>query len=86
MIGKNYYDKTIQRDMKLWPIDVINQDGMPCIKVQYQQQQSIFTPEEILSMIVEKMKQSAEAYIGKTVTQAVMTVPSYFDFSKRAVQ
>ena len=85
MIGRRYSDKVVQKDIKLWPFEVINKDGKPYVKVQYQGQDRTFAPEEISAMVLTKMKQVAEAYLGKTVTHAVVTVPAYFDDSQRGV-
>jgi len=83
MIGRRYSDKVVQKDIKLWPFEVINKDGKPYVKVQYQGADRTFAPEEISAMVLTKMKQVAEAYLGKTVTHAVVTVPAYFDDSQR---
>jgi len=83
MIGRRYSDKVVQKDIKLWPFEVINKDGKPYVKVQYQGAERTFAPEEISAMVLTKMKQVAEAYLGKTVTHAVVTVPAYFDDSQR---
>jgi len=83
MIGRRYSDKVVQKDIKLWPFDVINKDGKPMIKVSYQGTDRTFAPEEISAMVLTKMKQVAEAYLGKKVTHAVVTVPAYFDDSQR---
>eukprot|EP00484_Ammonia_sp_Unknown_P005033 CAMPEP_0197072840 /NCGR_PEP_ID=MMETSP1384-20130603/210296_1 /TAXON_ID=29189 /ORGANISM="Ammonia sp." /LENGTH=694 /DNA_ID=CAMNT_0042511661 /DNA_START=112 /DNA_END=2196 /DNA_ORIENTATION=+ len=83
MIGRRYQDKVVQKDIKLWPFEVINKDGKPYIKVQYQGAERTFAPEEISAMVLTKMKNVAEAYLGKEVTHAVVTVPAYFDDSQR---
>merc|ERR1719464_155873 len=83
MIGRRYSDKTIQKDIKLFPFKVINKDGKPYVKVNYQGGERTFAPEEISAMVLTKMKLVAEAYLGKKVTHAVVTVPAYFDDSQR---
>merc|ERR1719260_50824 len=83
MIGRRYSDKTIQKDIKLWPFEVVNKDGKPYVKVKYQGGERTFAPEEISAMVLTKMKLVAEAYLGKKVTHAVVTVPAYFDDSQR---
>jgi len=83
MIGRRYTDKNVQKDVKLWPFEVVNKDGKPYVRVQYQGQERTFAPEEISAMILTKMKNVAEAYLGKTVTHAVVTVPAYFDDAQR---
>jgi L1 cell adhesion molecule like protein len=69
--------------MKHWPFTVISDDGKPKIQVQYKGETKTFFPEEISSMVLTKMKETAEAYLGKTVTSAVITVPAYFNDSQR---
>jgi L1 cell adhesion molecule like protein len=69
--------------MKHFSYNVINKDGKPYIEVEYKGENKVFAPEEISSMILTKMKEIAEAYLGKTVTDAVITVPAYFNDSQR---
>jgi L1 cell adhesion molecule like protein len=69
--------------MKQWPFTVINDGGKPKIQVQYKGDTKNFPPEEISSMVLKKMKETAEARLGKTVTSAVITVPVYFNDSQR---
>ncbi|GFR86053.1 heat shock cognate 70 kDa protein [Elysia marginata] len=69
--------------MKHWPFNVVNEGGKPKINVEYKGERKTFFPEEISSMVLTKMKETAEAYIGKTVTNAVVTVPAYFNDSQR---
>src|SRR5215510_8246781 len=69
--------------MKHWPFTVISDGGKPKIQVQYKGEIKTFFPEEISSMVLKKMKETAEAYLGKTVTRAVITVPAYFNDSQR---
>merc|ERR1719195_1283668 len=83
MIGRRYSDKVVQKDIKLWPFEVVNKDGKPFVKVQYQETERTFAPEEISAMVLTKMKHVAEAYLGKSVTHAVVTVPAYFDDGQR---
>merc|ERR550534_2019778 len=83
MIGRRYSDKVVQKDVKLWPFEVVNKDGKPYVKVQYQDSERTFAPEEISAMVLTKMKHVAEAYLGKSVTHAVVTVPAYFDDGQR---
>jgi len=70
-------------DMKHWPFEVVSADGKPKIEVTYKDEKKTFFPEEISSMVLTKMKETAEAYLGKTVTNAVITVPAYFNDSQR---
>jgi len=83
LIGRKYEDPTVQADMKHWPFKVINEGGKPKIQVEYKNETKYFTPEEISSMVLTKMKEIAEAYLGKKVTEAVVTVPAYFNDSQR---
>lgn len=83
LIGRKFDDPVIQADMKHWPFDVRNFDTKPKIEVTYKDEKKTFFPEEISSMVLTKMKETAEAYLGKTVTNAVITVPAYFNDSQR---
>ncbi|XP_037094428.1 heat shock 70 kDa protein cognate 4-like [Pollicipes pollicipes] len=83
LIGRRFDDAGVQSDMKHWPFTVISESGKPKIKVEYKCEQKVFAPEEISSMVLTKMKETAEAYLGKTVTDAVVTVPAYFNDSQR---
>uniref|UniRef100_A0A1B0CZH4 Heat shock 70 kDa protein cognate 4 n=1 Tax=Phlebotomus papatasi TaxID=29031 RepID=A0A1B0CZH4_PHLPP len=83
LIGRRFDDPTVQSDMKHWPFTVINEGGKPKIKVEYKGEQKTFFPEEISSMVLTKMKETAEAYLGRNVTDAVITVPAYFNDSQR---
>ena len=60
-----FEDSTVQSDMKHWPFDVISDGGKPKIQVDYKGEQKTFFPEEISSMVLVKMKETAEAYLGK---------------------
>jgi L1 cell adhesion molecule like protein len=84
LIGCRIADKTVQADMKIrWPFTVISDGGKPKIQVQYKGETKTFSPEEISAMVLRNMKETAEAYLGKTVTSAVITVPAYFNESQR---
>jgi L1 cell adhesion molecule like protein len=83
LIGRKFNESTVQSDMKHWPFKVIDQDGKPKIQVDYKNETKSFTPEEISSMVLSKMKEIAEAYLGKKVTEAVITVPAYFNVAQR---
>ena len=86
LIGRKYSDKTVQKDMKLWPFDIINKDSKPYIQVVYKGESRTFAPEEISAMVLNQMRRVAEAYLNKNVSYAVVTVPAYFDDSQRAVK
>ncbi|RUS70344.1 hypothetical protein EGW08_021897 [Elysia chlorotica] len=83
LIGRKFEDDTVQADMKHWPFKVVSDNHKPKISVDYKGETKTFFPEEISSMVLTKMKETAEAYIGKTVTDAVVTVPAYFNDSQR---
>jgi len=83
LIGRRFDESSVQSDMKHWPFNVVNDGGKPRIQVEYKNESKTFFPEEISSMVLVKMKEIAEAYLGKTVTDAVVTVPAYFNDSQR---
>ena len=83
LIGRNFSDQTVQSDMKHWPFEVINMHGKPRLQAEYKGEIKQFTPEEISSMVLVKMKETAEAYLGQKVTNAVITVPAYFNDGQR---
>ena len=83
LIGRKFDDPTVQSDRKNWPFQVINEYGRPKIRVQSKGSWKTFSPEEISSMVLTKMKETAEAYLGQTVKDAVITVPAYFNDSQR---
>merc|ERR1712213_251801 len=83
LIGRDFNDSTVQKDMKHWPFQVANVSGKPKIQVEFKCENKTFTPEEVSSMVLTKMKETAEAYLGKTVKDAVVTVPAYFNDSQR---
>ncbi|KAF7261106.1 hypothetical protein EG68_01609 [Paragonimus skrjabini miyazakii] len=83
LIGRKFDDPAVMEDRKLWPFAVIQEGGKPKIKVEYKGQTKSFFPEEISSMVLTKMKEIADSYLGKTVTEAVITVPAYFNDSQR---
>lgn len=83
LIGRRFDEPTVQSDKKLWPFEVVNKDSKPAIKVNYQGEEKTFLPEEISSMVLTKMKETAETYLGHTVKDAVITVPAYFGDAQR---
>jgi heat shock protein 5 len=83
MIGRKFDDKDIQKDIKNYPFKVVKKDGKPQVKVDVNKSPKTFTPEEISAMVLGKMKEIAEGYLGKTVTHAVVTVPAYFNDAQR---
>jgi L1 cell adhesion molecule like protein len=84
LIGRKFTDGTVQSDMKHWPFKVVAGPGdKPLIQIRYKEEIKRFAPEEISSMVLSKMKEIAEAYIGKPVKNVVVTVPAYFNDSQR---
>ncbi|XP_003740401.1 heat shock 70 kDa protein cognate 4 [Galendromus occidentalis] len=83
LIGRRFDDAAVQSDMKHWSFDVVNDGGKPKIKVEFKAETKTFFPEEVSSMVLVKMKEIAEAYLGSTVSSAVITVPAYFNDSQR---
>ena len=84
MIGRKFSDAQIQADIKDWSYKVIaGEADKPMISVEFHGEQKQFSAEEISSMILVKMKEIAEAYLGKEIKNAVVTVPAYFNDSQR---
>jgi len=83
LIGRKYDDDTVKADKKLWPFEVVNSGNKPKLKVEYKGDTKEFFPEEISSMVLSKMKEISESYLGAQVTDAVITVPAYFNDSQR---
>merc|ERR1711944_396007 len=83
LIGRNFNDSSVQSDMKHWPFKVDNVSGKPRLQVEYKSEEKKFTPEEISAMVLIKMKETAESYLGQEVKDAVVTVPAYFNDSQR---
>ncbi|KAI4128447.1 MAG: hypothetical protein LQ338_002720 [Usnochroma carphineum] len=83
LIGRKFADAEVQADMKHFPFKVIDKGGKPLISVEYKGEEKQFTPEEISSMVLTKMRETAEAYLGGTINNAVITVPAYFNDSQR---
>ncbi|KUI67959.1 hypothetical protein VM1G_03371 [Cytospora mali] len=83
LIGRKFVDSEVQADMKHFPFKVVDKAGKPVIEVEFKGETKNFTPEEISSMVLTKMRETAEAYLGGTVNNAVVTVPAYFNDSQR---
>lgn len=84
LIGRKFSDRKVQDDMKDWSYEVIAGPGdKPMINVESHGEKKVFSPEEISSMVLTKMKDIAESFMGKTVKDAVVTVPAYFNDSQR---
>lgn len=83
LIGRRFDENAVQNDMKHWSFQVVNDGGRPKIAVEFKGERKTFFPEEISSMVLIKMKEIAEAYLGGSVSDAVITVPAYFNDSQR---
>jgi len=83
LIGRKFNDPNVQKDRKLLPYKIIDRDGAPVIEVNVGKEVKQFTPEQISSMILEKMKEIAESFLGRPVKDAVITVPAYFNDAQR---
>jgi L1 cell adhesion molecule like protein len=83
LIGRNFKDASVQQDMKSWPFKVGEKGNKPVIEGVFKGEKKQFTPEEISSMVLTRMKETAEAFLGEKVTDAVVTVPAYFNDQQR---
>merc|ERR1712142_1094359 len=83
LIGRQWKDKSVQSDLKYFPFALVEKKDKPHISVSVKGEQKTFAPEEISAMVLTKMKETAEAYLGKKVTHAVVTVPAYFNDAQR---
>jgi L1 cell adhesion molecule like protein len=84
LIGRKIDDASIQSDIKHWSFKVVAKDGgKPHIQVEFKGEQKTFSPEEVSAMVLVKMKEIAESYLGSPVTEAVITVPAYFNDGQR---
>ena len=83
LIGRNFSDKSVQADKKLVPYKIVSDQNKPMVEVTVDGKQQKFAPEEVSAMILQKMKTTAEAYLGEEVKNAVITVPAYFNDAQR---
>ncbi|EKX42534.1 heat shock protein 70, ER luminal [Guillardia theta CCMP2712] len=83
LIGRKYTDTTVQHDKKLLPYDIVDQGGKPYVQVKFRGEKKTYSPEEISAMVLTKMKETAEAFLGKEIKNAVVTVPAYFNDAQR---
>ncbi|CAP32055.1 Protein CBG13234 [Caenorhabditis briggsae] len=83
LIGRRFDEETVQSDCKHWPFGVKGKQGKPVIEVEMKGEKRQFNPEEISAMVLQKMKETAETYLGHAVKDAVITVPAYFNDSQR---
>ena len=83
LIGRRYTDAAVQHDMQLWPFNLVSVNGKPNIEVEAMGATKTYAPEEISAMVLGKMKETAETFLGKEVKNAVVTVPAYFNDAQR---
>nr|XP_023909305.1 heat shock cognate 70 kDa protein-like [Quercus suber] len=84
LIGRRFSDPSVQSDINLWSFKVIEgPSDKPMIVVNYKGEEKHFAAKEISSMVLKKMREIAEAYLGTTVKNAVVIVPAYFNYSQR---
>jgi L1 cell adhesion molecule like protein len=84
LIGRKYTDTTVQADTKLWSFQVTgDKNNKPLINVKYKSEEKQFHPEEISAMVIQRLKETTEAYLGHPLKKAVITVPAYFNDSQR---
>jgi len=83
LIGRKFDDQHVVNDSKKWPFKVINQNSKPMVEVTYRLKKEVFCPEQISSMVLERMKEIANLHLAQTVVDAVITVPAYFSDSQR---
>ncbi|XP_064395096.1 endoplasmic reticulum chaperone BiP-like [Halichondria panicea] len=83
MIGRTWDDSNVQKDIKYWPFTVKQKNKKPHVQVDVKGESKMFAPEEISAMVLGKMKEIAEEYLGHKVTHAVVTVPAYFNDAQR---
>jgi heat shock protein 5 len=83
LIGRTFDDSQVQKDMKTYPFTIVNKKNKPYFKVAYNNTDQQFAPEQISAMVLGKMKETAEMYLGQPVTDAVITVPAYFTDQQR---
>jgi len=83
LIGRDFSDPAVQADAKHWPFAVTNHGGKPKVQVEFKGEEKEFWPEEISAMLLSKLRQDAESFLGEKVTDAVITVPAYFNDGQR---
>ena len=83
IIGRNWEDSSVQHDVKYYPFKVVNKNGKPHVEARVKGSKKVFAPEEISAMVLGKMREVAEDYLGQHVKNAVVTVPAYFNDAQR---
>ncbi|KAG9127553.1 ATPase with role in protein import into the ER [Ceratobasidium sp. 392] len=81
--GRSYNNPELAQDMKLWPFKIVYQNGKPFVRVTTDGKSDLFSPEEISSVILIRLKETAEDYLGKKVTHDVLAIPAYFNDAQR---
>lgn len=84
IIGRTMDDASLKADMALWPFEVVASDSGPCMAVTHKSERKVFTPQEISGALLGKLRDMASEYLGESVTDAVITVPAYFNDAQRA--
>ena len=83
LIGRNFNDNSVKSDKKMFPFELVNKKGKPYVQVTVNGEKKQFAPEEVSSMILQKMRSTAESYLDKDINNAVVTVPAYFNDAQR---
>lgn len=83
VIGRTWDDKNVQKDIKFYPFKVVNRNGKPHVQAKVKNEDKTFAPEEVSAMVLGKMKEIAEDYLGTKIQNAVVTVPAYFNDAQR---
>merc|ERR1711998_486290 len=83
LIGRKFTDDTVQKDIKLLPFEIKSKDGKPYVNVDVKGEMKLYAPEEISAMVLGKMKEIAESFLGRKIGNAVVTVPAYFNDAQR---
>jgi heat shock protein 5 len=83
LIGRDYSDKSVQADKKLVPYHIVSDKNKPMVEIEVGGKKTRYAPEEISAMVLSKMKQTAETFLGKEIKNAVVTVPAYFNDAQR---
>jgi len=83
LVGRKFTDSTVQKDKKYLPYDIVDKDGKPYVRAEVKGEKKTYAPEEVSAMILTKMKEIAETFLGTKVINAVVTVPAYFNDAQR---